>query len=160
MGGDKPFRPYRGRPLYSWPLDILHQCCGQVLAVGWPLPGCVHVPDEQPGLGPLGGLLSGLRASPTDWCLLAAVDMPALDCASISALWTQRERPATVPVLAEPEPLLALYHRELIPSLEAYLQTRRSARGWLETFPYKKVPGLNPETFRNVNYPGDLDDRA
>jgi molybdopterin-guanine dinucleotide biosynthesis protein A len=135
---------------------VLQRCCSSVLSVGAALPGCVPVSDEQPGLGPLGGLLSGLRASPTDWCLLAAADMPSLDPDVLAVLWRERQAPATVPVLEEPEPLLALYHRELIPSLEAYLQTRRSARGWLATLEYKKVPGLPPETFRNVNYPEEL----
>ncbi len=156
MGGHKPWREYRGQPLYTWPLQALQQHCQTVLSVGAALPGCIHVPDEQPGLGPLGGLLSGLRASPTDWCLLAAADMPSIDPNVISLLWHLREAPATVPFLAEPEPLLALYHRELIPSLQDYLQSRRSARGWLQTIEYKKVPGLDPETFRNVNRPEEL----
>lgn len=157
MGGRKPWREYRGQPLYSWPLQALQQHCATVLSVGAALPGCVHVPDEQPGLGPLGGLLSGLRVSPTDWCLLAAADMPSIDPAALAILCAHRERPAIVPILnEEPEPLLALYHRELIPSLETYLEGRRSARGWLQTIEYKKVPGLDPETFRNVNRPEDL----
>jgi len=44
------------------------------------------VKDETPGLGPLGGILSGLRAAMNDACVVLACDIPDIDVPMLRAL--------------------------------------------------------------------------
>jgi molybdopterin-guanine dinucleotide biosynthesis protein A len=59
--------------------------------------GCDCVPDLVPGLGPLGGLRSALRAAgaapePPGWLLAVPVDLPAISAAALAPLLAAAER--------------------------------------------------------------------
>ena len=82
------------------------------------------VRDEVEGLGPLGGILAGLRAARNEACLVVACDIPEIDVALLEALVrTTCGSEITVPVGPSGlyEPLFALYKRTVIPTIEALL---------------------------------------
>jgi molybdopterin-guanine dinucleotide biosynthesis protein A len=90
-----------------------------------PSPGRVRfVEDERPDLGPLGGILAGLRAARNDACMVLACDIPDIDIPLLEALArTTCGSEITVPVGPSGlyEPLFALYRRPIIPRIEALL---------------------------------------
>jgi len=82
------------------------------------------VRDEVEGLGPLGGVLAGLKAARNDACLVIACDIPEIDVPLLEALArTTCGSEITVPVGPSGlyEPLFALYKRSIIPEIEALL---------------------------------------
>lgn len=82
------------------------------------------VRDEVEGLGPLGGLLAGLKAARSDAGLVVACDIPEIDLELVrelarTACWSE----ITVPVGPSGlhEPLFAVYRKSVIPAIEALL---------------------------------------
>ena len=91
MGRDKALIELEGRPLALRVADSIAGVCGTVTLVGDPanygplgLPG---VPDLHPDQGPLAGIEAALSATEADWNLIVACDMPALNPASLEALF-------------------------------------------------------------------------
>ena len=124
------------------------------------------VVDRQPGLGPLGGLYSGLLASPRPWCLAVACDMPFLNrslLAHMAAL-----APGFDAVVPRPggklQPLHALYSRACLAAIEHCLQEgERKADAFLSAVSVRHVEDeeiapLDPQwrSFFNVNSRDDL----
>jgi len=81
--------------------------------------------DAFPNSGPLGGLATGLAAI-DGWCICVACDLPFVQPAVFRHLLAQAgdEWDAVVPVVeGRAQPLHALYHRRVLPAVEAALQT-------------------------------------
>jgi molybdopterin-guanine dinucleotide biosynthesis protein A len=82
------------------------------------------VEDETPGLGPLGGILSGLKAAMNDACAVVACDIPEIDLPLLRLL-ARAAREADIAVLVGPsgfyEPLFAVYRASIVPEIEAFL---------------------------------------
>ena len=88
FGADKLTADVAGRPLLHHAIEALAAVSDEVVVVVGadavpPLPGGIRVPlrvvrDEEPGAGPLGGLLTGLREARGSMVVLAGGDMPAL----------------------------------------------------------------------------------
>lgn len=80
MGRDKAEILLGGRKLLERTIDALRPLCSEVWVVG--RKGEDHrvryFPDELPGLGPIGGLYTGLRALGDGRALFSACDMPFL----------------------------------------------------------------------------------
>jgi molybdopterin-guanine dinucleotide biosynthesis protein A len=95
----------------------------------WPQPSGAEVllrviPDDAAGLGPLAGILAGLRAARNDACLVVACDIPEIDVPLLQSL----SRSACGSEIAVPigpsglyEPLFALYRKSVIPAIEGLL---------------------------------------
>lgn len=84
------------------------------------------VVDEMPGLGPLGGILSGLRAAGNDACAVIACDIPDIDIFLLRSLaGAAAEAEIAVPVdpAGRYEPLFAVYKRTVVPAVEALLRS-------------------------------------
>lgn len=173
MGRDKALIPFgpAGRTLLDHALDRLAPEVDDLLVVGDPLAhghvGPFVVPDDQPGMGPLGGLVTAMRYATHDRLLVLAVDMPAVDQRLLRALKAQMGHftDAVVPRHEDrTEPLSAAYHRRCSPVFEARLMAgMRSMRGALEHVQCTLLP-VRPGTedrpadlFRNVNRPEDLE---
>jgi molybdopterin-guanine dinucleotide biosynthesis protein A len=77
------------------------------------------VTDEIPFQGPLGGILAGLSASPREYNLVIAYDMPFLNLDLIEFLFTQASSADVVIPCSEKgiEPLFAVYSRNCIPAI-------------------------------------------
>ncbi len=81
------------------------------------------VEDEVP-VGPLGGILSGLRAARNDACAVIACDIPDPDPRLLRSLARAAAgREIAVPAAEDGhfEPLFAIYRRSVIPRIEALL---------------------------------------
>ena len=165
-GRDKCGVDMDGRPLVDHALDAV-AAASERWIVGGPLrerEGVRWLRDEPPGRGPLVGIRVGLRASTHAWLAVVACDMPFVP----PALWPLllRRREGALLVMPEGptglEPTAALYHRDLLPSIDARLaEGRASPRALLD--PHGIVVGwdelsaaLPAHAFHNVNRPEDL----
>ncbi|WP_322487526.1 molybdenum cofactor guanylyltransferase [Chloroflexus sp.] len=163
-----------GPHLLGYAVALLQPLCVETIVVlndaeAWPdLPARI-VPDEQPGSGALGGLISGLQAMRAPAALVIAADMPLIVPAALAALarW-----PFTGDALAptppgqpdQPQPLLAVYRQSALPPLrrafaagERRLQAALMTLRWVDPGPalwhrYDPVA----RSLLNLNTPDDL----
>jgi molybdenum cofactor guanylyltransferase len=131
-----------------------------------------------PRAGPLVALASSLAAIASEWALALAVDLPFARRELFDLLWAARTRPTTphplvpehaaplavVPWTARgPEPLLAVYRREVAPILLAAASDgERAVHRVIASLPTVRVGEdelrtADPElaSFQNVNTPDD-----
>ncbi len=127
--------------------------------------------DRVGGHGPLDGIASALAWSPHPWVLVLACDMPDVEPRLLDVLLGARDDRYDIVAMkaaGRVQPLLALYHRRLLPVLDERLATgQRRASALLEAPPPEvsvyllseaDVVQVDPETksFRNLNCPEDL----
>src|SRR6476659_6752688 len=116
MGRDKARLPFRGS-------DLVSVVAGDVGLIGHPeLPA---IPDRYPGEGPLGGILTALHHTSTDWNLIVACDMPEISAGFLAGLVEHAMQSQVDVVLpfdreGRPQPLCAVYHRRVLPVLEQH----------------------------------------
>ncbi|MBB3130812.1 molybdopterin-guanine dinucleotide biosynthesis protein A [Paenibacillus rhizosphaerae] len=135
------------------------------------------VHDRYPGQGPLSGLDAGLHAAATPWSVVAACDMPFVTEEVFRFLARKAEETAAVtndeggfqaivPVSGgRIQPLLAAYHRGVLPSLEQCLSSGRlRLTEWLDLLKVcyvseeELIQELGPgavKAFYNMNEPLD-----
>ncbi|HJP65423.1 MAG TPA: molybdenum cofactor guanylyltransferase [Actinomycetota bacterium] len=171
MGRDKALIEIDGVPLFqvvahrlahaAWPVFLAPGRTGRLGEVGYP-----NLTDAEPDAGPLGGIVSALRASPHDRVAVVAVDMPFAS-GDVFRLLADRigEANAAVPVTSDgPQPLHAVFARSALPALEqALVDGSRSVKGALQTLQVRMV---GPDEWHsadpsgrfavNVNRPEDL----
>jgi molybdopterin-guanine dinucleotide biosynthesis protein A len=90
------------------------------------LPGILVVPDELPGEGPLGGILSALRHTQADRVLVLACDTPCLSIPLLQWLASfETEAEILVPRTDDGRlhPMPAIYRRSILPAVEASLRS-------------------------------------
>jgi len=163
MGRDKALLPFRGGALAQSVAQAVCQAAGSATLVGDPVRyaglGYPVIADLYPGEGPLGGILTALRNTGTDWNLVAACDMPQLDPELLRGLLqtaAESGADALLPVGPEgrPEPLCALYHRRCIEPLEAaFAAGVRKVTAALENVRTVRLPMAEVSVFQNVNTP-------
>jgi FdhD protein len=175
MGVDKTLLSVDGETLLARVVDAVSAVCAhtvvvtnraeQIAEAGLPANTEVLL-DEVPFQGPLGGLVTALKDAPDDWVLAVAADIPWLEPDVIRALWDARDGAQVVVPVTEKgiEPLLALYHRDCLPSARRVLESGR--RRLVAMFPDLTVVELPLESLRaadpglrslvNVNTPEDL----
>lgn len=167
FGSDKCAFTYRGLALLDHALASLRHAAPRMI-VGGPRrerPGTLWLPDETPGLGALGGLQAALRRSDRRWLALAGCDMPFLPADLWPLLLTFRDG-ARLVVPEGPtglEPLAAVYHRDLMPDVDAILERGGGPlRALLDAAPSRVVAWsdlrgrLPADAFLNANRPEDL----
>ena len=116
MGRDKAFVEIGGEPLWRRQARTLAAIgCSRIVASRQagqsPIPGLESLPDESPDLGPIGGLLAGLRLEAGPLLALLAVDVPGADATWFSPLLerSNAHRGAVYRNRGYLEPLAALY---------------------------------------------------
>ncbi len=167
-GRDKGLIPLAGRPVVELVLDRLAPQVDQVLinanrnrpayaAYGYPVVG-----DHHEGFaGPLAGMASALAAADTDLVLTVPCDTPWLPTDLMSRLGAAREvaeaEIVTVDDGVTTHPVLALLHRDLLPSLEASLaEGERKIDRWFARHRMGLADFSDcPEAFTNINTPGE-----
>lgn len=165
-GRDKCGVDLDGRPLVDHALDALLDASERWI-VGGPSrarAGVRWLRDEPPGRGPLAGVQAGLRATKHSWLAVVACDMPFVP----RALWPlllARSGGARLVMPEGPtglEPTAALYHRELLPVIDARLAEGRAsprallARHGIVVRWNELIDALPANAFHNVNRPEDL----
>jgi molybdopterin-guanine dinucleotide biosynthesis protein A len=120
------------------------------------------VEDEVPGLGPLGGILAGLKAAVNEACAVVACDIPDIDIPMLRSLARAvREADIAVPVgpAGHFEPLFAVYRRSVVPEIEALLLA--GERSIIPLYGRCRTAVLRLEDaawLRNLNTPADYRD--
>ncbi len=167
FGRDKARFIYRGKPLLAYVLASLSHAAERFIVANNPYPefGLPVVADVIRAGNSLSGLHSALIHAQHDWLALAACDLPYLTPAYWELLLQFREQAPIVMVRGQQgvEPLAALYHQRLLPTVADQLQ-----RG---DFAMHRLPGLagarfvaaaevlarcGPHVLTNANRPEEL----
>lgn len=126
-------------------------------AFGYPV-----VPDRFAGFpGPLAGLHAGLQVADTPWVITVPCDSPYLPDDLVARLLAAAER-AAAPIAVvrtgvQPQPVFALVHRGLAPSLERYLAAGdRKIDLWYAPLGVVEVLFEDADAFRNINTRDEL----
>ena len=130
LGADKALLNLGGAPLLQTVVQRVSEVCPRVI-VAVDRPGRYRrlrlparfVADASPGLGPLAGLQSGLRACSTEYALVVACDLPFLNVELLRYMaGLPRSYQALVPRSAgRDHPLHAVYARSCLPEVDALL---------------------------------------
>lgn len=164
MGGqDKGLIPYQGRPLIAHVLERLEPQVQAVLInanrshdqyaqFGHPV-----IADAEDGfLGPLAGILAGLRAAQTELLLCVPCDSPETGpdlAAKLVAPFEQAgTRIAVASCAGRLQPVFAVLHKDLSEALDDFL--RHGGRKIDEFYGaqgFEEVSFENPDEFRNIN---------
>jgi molybdopterin-guanine dinucleotide biosynthesis protein A len=171
MGADKATLPVGDATLIEHLARRLAPAVDETIIAGGsvrpPFEGARVVLDQQPGLGPLAGMLAGLRAATERHVWVVGCDLPDVEPALgrlLRALAGDYEAVVPRPV-KEPEGVCALYLRDLGPRIEALLEAgERSIKSLLERSTVRYVASdelraVDPElrSFRNINSPADYE---
>ena len=177
LGRDKAVEPFAGEPLIRRVIRRASEAVSahHVVVVVADADRAAELPldddhlvavDVFPDCGSLGGIYTGLNASPTQWSLVAACDMPFLSAPLLSHLASLRDGfDAVVPVVdGRPEPTHALYTRRCLPPIEARLRAGQlKISGFFDDVAVRYVPEndireFDPDllSFFNINRPEDL----
>jgi len=166
MGRDKSLLPVHGTTLLEHILAQVRPLVDEAL-VGANDPekyGFAGVPvvlDEQPGQGPLMGIVSCVQAAQHERVLVTACDIPCLPAPFLRMMLRKASRAAIV-MPRDPqgrhEPLLAVYTKRVLPAARAVL-----ARGGRRIVDVLSEPGVSVEFvplppgdwYRNLNAPDD-----
>ena len=169
IGGAKGLQPLHGRALIDWVLDSVSRQSEEILinakgvhddylCFGYPV-----IADQTPNFpGPLAGLQSALRLASHDWVASVPCDTPFLPDDLIARLYkavsTTTTVEASVAVVAgKRQPTIALYHKSVLPKLDAYLNSGgRKVNSWLETLQLSEAVLDDAIAFTNINTLDDL----
>ena len=178
MGQDKRFLKVDGTSLIDRTVDVLEEVfTSVVIALAGPLEhwnarGHPVVLDALPDCGSLGGLYTGLVASPQPKIFAVACDMPFLNPAVILYMAGLDDGADIVAAKlgSGHQPMHAFYSRRCAPIFERMLTHRRlkiqdvfshpDLR--VKIVPESELTALDPKllSFRNINTPEDLDSAA
>ncbi|QSR42614.1 molybdenum cofactor guanylyltransferase MobA [Aeromonas dhakensis] len=168
MGGaDKGWVELAGRPLIDHVLDRLRPQVDEILInanrsqARYQALAPVIGDDSPDYLGPLAGMQAGLAAARHDWVLFVPCDGPALP-RDLMARFRAALTPQTELVVAHDgdwlQPVVALLHKSLLPSLCAALAGgERKIDIWFARHNMAVVSFADqPDAFINLNSPGEL----
>jgi molybdopterin-guanine dinucleotide biosynthesis protein A len=158
MGRDKALLPFHGSTLAEWIASQVAEAAGSATLVGNTALG---IADLYPGEGPLGGILTALEHSRSEWNLIVACDMPRVEAAFLRGLLdAARESGADALLPCGPsglvEPLCAVYRGRALESLRPRFDagTRKVTAG-LEGLAVVTLEIAEVALFQNLNTPED-----
>lgn len=178
MGGlDKGLIVFEGQTLIEHVLQTLQTQVQQVLInanrnhtqyARW-APVVADVAGLPAAAGPLLGVASGLRASPTPWLLCVPCDSPWLPPELAVRLWQALNQPytqppsqstprvATVRARGRRQGVFLLLNQACLPDLESWLQQGgRKVDEWLDHIQAVEAEWQDGTPFSNFNTPEDL----
>jgi molybdenum cofactor guanylyltransferase len=168
FGSPKALARWKGNTLAARAWDTLGLACGERLAVG-KLADRLELPfpvldDATATRAALAGIVAGLRAAPTELCVVLPVDAPLVspqlllelaDALQVTQCYLEVRRDAEAAV-TQAGPLPAAFRRSVLPVLERRLTdgslALRDALAELETRRVNAEPAL----LANVNTPEEL----
>jgi len=169
MGGvDKGLMVMDGKPMASWALERLRPQVGQVLINAnrnleeWRGYGEPVVSDAIGDFsGPLAGVHAGLLVCTTPWLVTVPCDSPFFPHDLVARLAAGAAAAgADLTVVRSEErlqPVFALLKRDLLPSLESFLQGGgRKIDRWFEEVKLAVVDFDDAAAFANINTPEEL----
>ena len=170
MGRDKALLPFRGAALAAVVAREVEIAAGSARLIGDPgrygRLGFAVLPDAYPGEGPLGAILTALRAEPpegtghggAEWNLIVACDMPGLGAGFLAQLLEAAQGTPADALLAgcagHAEPLCGVYRRSALAALEAaFASGERSVLRALGGLAVAYLPAPDVTAVANVNTP-------
>lgn len=166
MGGDKGLQLLHGRALLAWVLDNVGSHSEEVLLSAndkhhvYGAFGCRVIADETPDwAGPLAGLQAALRGAQNDLVMSVPCDTPFLPPDLVTRLyWALGDAEAAAAVVAgRRQPAIALYRKEVLPKLDAYLAAGgRRVNDWLNSLRLSEVEFESAADFANINSQEEL----
>ncbi|MFN5324412.1 MAG: molybdenum cofactor guanylyltransferase [Bacteroidota bacterium] len=124
MGTDKAMVPFRGMPMMQHGIQLLSEHFSKITIVSnhekHKMFGLDVIPDAFEKIGPLGGIIAGLRHSTSELNFFMACDMPLVPSAVIVALLEQasNDQCITTSFQGSRETLCTLYPTSALPLLE------------------------------------------
>ena len=170
LGRDKALLELGGEPLLARAVRLLRAVVDEVIVVGPAeraavVPGVRIVPDERPGVGPLGGIASALRATEAPYLLVVATDMPLLNVDLLRYLLSLAPgHDIVLPrVEGRTQQLHAVYSRACLPLIDAQLARddfkidRFFAQARVRLVEEDEARRFDPDllSFRNINTEAD-----
>jgi len=168
IGGAKGLQALQGRALIEWVLDLVSRQSNEVLINvndahdAYVRFGHRIIADRTPGwAGPLAGLQSAMHCARHDWVACVPCDTPFLPDDFLIRLFAAANSDATEVAVAVAEgrrqPTIALYHKRVLPSLDAYLSSGgHKVTDWQNTLRLSEVVFDNALAFTNINSNDDL----
>ena len=162
IGGDKGLQLLRGKALIDWVMDVIRKQSDEVLISAnanqeeYAKRGCQVIADQiAEGAGPLAGLQAALKVARHEWVACVPCDTPFLPDDLITRL-----RAALIPsveaavavVAGKRQPTIALYRKDVLPRLDAYLNSgARKVGYWLNVLQVSEVAFDDDAAFSNIN---------
>jgi len=170
MGRDKALLELDGRTLAERAAAACHQAgCATVLTIGgdrhtFEDRGLHALPDEHPGQGPLGGILTALAAAPADsMVFVVAVDVPGLSATSIGRVLDALAHDEAADVAMPRDGTGRRHHlhaawrqRCRVPLAAAFTRGERAVRRALADLTVIDVDGIDESSLVDVDTPGEL----
>jgi molybdopterin-guanine dinucleotide biosynthesis protein A len=168
MGRDKALVEVGGRPLAVGVAQVLREAgAGEVFAVGGDLDalgdlGLQAIPDDHPGEGPLGGLLTALRHASSPVVTVLACDLPNPQPGAIrrvvAALDADEYLVCAIPTVeGRPEPLHGAWRRSGSPEVQAaFDRGERAMHRAIAGLASAEVHGIDPAALADANTPAEL----
>ena len=166
MATDKSLLPVAGRPLVEHIALQLRPLVDELFLGAndpgkYAFLGLPVVPDEQPGQGPLMGVLSCLTAAKHDRVFITACDIPTLPRDFVLGILNLATRADLVMPRHDNgqfEPLLAVYSRGLVPAIRSILAAGKRRLVDILDIPgirVDRVPMPKGDWYWNLNTPDD-----
>lgn len=174
FGSPKALAIHDGRPFYQHVADALMPISDKLVIVSHPSikdkfkeNHKIKIIEDLPkhkGKGPLAGLYSAMKVSDSDWCFLAACDMPEFSPEAAFEIANHKEAgvEAVIPnAFGRIQPLAGLYHSSVIGKLESLLEEGSyRMMALLDSINVKYVTenelGLKEDVFININRQEEL----
>lgn len=168
MGGDKGLQLLHGRALIEWVQDSVRGMSDEVLLSAndkhdvYARFGCQLIIDHMPDwAGPLAGLQAALRSAHNGWVMCVPCDTPYLPHDLIARLYAAMSadaaEAAVAVVMGRRQPAIALYRRDVLPKLDAYLNAGgRKVNDWLGSLRLSEVVFEDAAAFANINSQDEL----
>ena len=166
MGRDKAFVLCAGRPMADIARTALLEAgAREVLSVGGDRSrlarlGFVAIADETAGTGPLGGLLTALRAAGDDWVAVLSCDLPRASAATVRELlsYTDDDTDVVVPLLAgRRQPTYAVWRCSCHTEVQAvFAAGERRLSAALDAVRVREITVRHPASLGDADTPADL----
>lgn len=136
MGSDKGLMTFRGKPMVLHVAETLSRSFHSVRIISnsdaYTKFGMEVIPDDIPGKGPIGGIVTGLRKSTSEWSFFAACDMPLITTELITLLTNQIDNQNTAvcdailfSIGGRLEPVFGLYHKNALVKFEVMISANQ-----------------------------------
>lgn len=173
MGRDKAMLAPGGIPLLMRTAALVAPLAGPPIIVGPPTRysalGYNVIPDDAPGVGPLGGIATALRHSNQSWNLILGCDLPFITTGWLDYLIgraVESSADAVIPQSAAgAEPLCAMYRKTCVTPVLASIAT--GVRKVTDAFAGLAIESVLPQEwkpfdesgqlFKNMNTPEDFE---
>ncbi len=120
----------------------------------------IIIKDIIPGLGPLGGIYTGLKNINTSQSLVLPIDMPLLNRQTLERLLKSCDENEKIIIARHGqyiEPLVGIYPKSSLPMIEKMIKDQKyKLRLLFDLFPTCFVDFENDIPFMNLNTPEDL----